>query len=140
MKSIALLIEEDVMLRRSLTTLLETADYRVFSTRYDTAGMAVENLEHIDLIFIGLDSLDQSDKDYLLMLKLQNPGVRLVLLAPVFFYALPFDPFSCGVDAYLVKPCDPQAILRSTRKNGGMRQKVREPYFGIGFMNMHSIN
>ncbi len=119
MKSIVLLIEKDPLLRSSLTTLLEIADYQVVSPQHNKAGMAAENRALLDLIFLDLDTPVQGDKDYLQTLKLKHPGVRLVLFAPVPYASLPFEPFSCGVDAYLEKPCDPQAILYSTHRYAG---------------------
>jgi DNA-binding response OmpR family regulator len=109
-------VDDETSLRVSLSRILANAGYAVQSAgSLSQARELICGGRHFDLVILDLKYPDGLGTELLPLLRCQAPAPRVVFLAATPPETLGFDLTFEGVDAYLEKPCEPEAILATVR-------------------------
>lgn len=106
-------VDDDALMRETLRDILEDAGFQIM-----TAGRVGEALEVVgahafDLMLVDLHLPDGSGTALALEARHKSPGLRVILMTGE--ADLPKEQVS-SVDAYLIKPVEPPALLALLKK------------------------
>lgn len=107
-----LVIDESIVVRSVLETLLERDGFSVLSTRSASVGVQMMQAATVDLVLIELPTTSRHEVDQIAQIRRQFPDVKVVVMSG-FFGAAPPPPSRMRAHACLAKPIQPE-ILRQT--------------------------
>lgn len=107
-----LVIDENIMVRGVLETLLAREGFSVLSTRSVGVGVQMMKAATVDLVLIELPTHSQYEVTQIAELRLQFPDVKVVVMSG-FFGAPPPPATRLRAHACLAKPIQPE-MLRQT--------------------------
>jgi len=108
MKTIAI-VEDSLIVRKLLSTLLRNAGYRVIECATEAEGM---KLGSVDMAILDYLLPDGNGLNVAKALKQKNPSILLVLLTARQEKINPQEVEACGIKFYFQKPVEPAEILQ----------------------------
>ena len=107
-----LVIDEHIMVRSVLETLLEREGFSVLSTRSVGVGLQMMTAATVDLVLIELSTHSHNEVEQIAELRRQFPEVKVVVMSG-FFGASPPPASRLRAHACIAKPIQPE-MLRQT--------------------------
>jgi DNA-binding NtrC family response regulator len=107
-----LVIDESMMVRSVLETLLEREGFSVLSTRSVGVGLQVMKATTVDLVLIEMPTHSRHEIEAIAGLRRQFPDVKVVVMSG-FFGATPPPASRLRAHACIAKPVQPE-VLRQT--------------------------
>jgi len=107
-----LVIDENIMVRSVLETLLEREGFSVLSTRSIGVGLQMMKAATVDLVLIELFTNSRHEIEQIAEIRRQFPDVKIVAMSG-FFGATPPPASRVRAHACIAKPIQPE-ILRQT--------------------------
>ena len=107
-----LVVDENIMVRSVLETLLEREGFSVLSTRSIGIGLQMMKAATVDLVLIELSANSRHEVEQIAEIRRQFPDVKVVVMSG-FFGAAPPPASRMRAHACLAKPIQPD-ILRQT--------------------------
>ena len=107
-----LVIDENIMVRSVLETLLEREGFSVLSTRSVGVGLQMMTAATVDLVLIELSTHSHNEVEQIAELRRQFPEVKVVVMSG-FFGASPPPASRLRAHACIAKPIQPE-MLRQT--------------------------
>ena len=107
-----LVIDENIMVRSVLETLLEREGFSVLSTRSVGVGVQMMKAAAVDLVLIELPTNSRYEIEQVAEIRRQFPDVKVVVMSG-FFGAAPSPATRMCVHACIAKPVQPD-VLRQT--------------------------
>ena len=107
-----LVIDENIMVRSVLETLLEREGFSVLSTRSIGVGLQMMKAATVDLVLIELFTNSREEIEQIAEIRRQFPDVKIVVMSG-FFGATPPPASRVRAHACIAKPIQPE-ILRQT--------------------------
>ena len=105
-----LVIDENIMVRSVLETLLEREGFSVLSTRSVGVGLQMMKAAMVDLVLIELPTQSRHEVEQIAEIRRQFPDVKIVVMSG-FFGATPPPASRLRAHACIAKPIQPE-ILR----------------------------
>lgn len=112
------LIEDDEMLRKSLSFFLKANDYNVkdFNNGLDALNFITENPESIALIITDLNLPFVGGKELVHTCKSKELGMKVIVLTSLSVETTELELFDLGADEFIAKPFSPQVLLKRIQK------------------------
>ena len=112
------LIEDDDMLRKSLTFFLKANNFDVeeFDNGSDALNYITENNTEIKLVVTDLNLPFVSGKQIVHTCKSQNTAIKIIVLTSLSVESSELELFDLGADEFVAKPFSPQVLLRKIQK------------------------
>jgi len=107
-----LVIDENIMVRSVLETLLEREGFSVLSTRSVAVGIQIMEATAVDLVLIEMPTHSRHEVEEVAELRRRFPNVKIVVMSG-FFGAVPPPASRLRAHACLAKPIQPE-MLRQT--------------------------
>jgi DNA-binding NtrC family response regulator len=107
-----LVIDENIMVRSVLETLLEREGFSVLSTRSVSVGVQIMKAAAVDLVLIEMSTNSRHEIEQVAEIRRQFPDVKVVVMSG-FFGAAPPPATRMRAHACIAKPIQPD-ILRQT--------------------------
>jgi DNA-binding NtrC family response regulator len=107
-----LVIDENIMVRSVLETLLEREGFSVLSTRSVSVGLQMMKAATVDLVLIELPTSSRTEIEQIAEIRRECPDAKVVVMSG-FFGATPPPAGRLRAHACLAKPIQPE-ILRQT--------------------------
>jgi DNA-binding NtrC family response regulator len=107
-----LVIDENIMVRSVLETLLEREGFSVLSTRSLGVGLQMMTAATVDLVLIEMPTHSRHQVEQIVELRRQFPDVKVVVMSG-FFGAPPPPASRLRAHACIAKPVQPE-MLRQT--------------------------
>ena len=107
-----LVVDENIMVRSVLETLLEREGYSVLSTRSVDIGLQMMKAATVDLMLIELPTNSKYEIEQIAEIRRLFPDVKVVVMSG-FFGSVPPPASRVGAHACIAKPIQPE-ILRQT--------------------------
>ena len=107
-----LVIDENIMVRSVLETLLEREGFSVLSTRSVGVGLQMMTAATVDLVLIEMPTHSRHEVEQITELRRQFPEVKVVVMSG-FFGATPPPASRLRAHACIAKPIQPE-VLRQT--------------------------
>ena len=107
-----LVIDENIMVRSVLETLLEREGFSVLSTRSVGVGVQMMKAAAVDLVLIELPTNSRYEIEHVAEIRRQFPDVKVVVISGFFGAAPPPATRMCA-HACIAKPVQPD-VLRQT--------------------------
>jgi two-component system copper resistance phosphate regulon response regulator CusR len=119
-----LIVEDDAVLCKRLTTGLSQQGYVVFSARNLVAAQRHLEQQNIELVLLDVGLPDGSGFDFISRLQLEFPGLPVIFLTARSSIADKVKGLDLGAQDYLIKPFDFHELLARIRarlrgRNGG---------------------
>lgn len=113
-KKSILLVDGEESIRRAFSIILEKAGYLVDTAESGQKALEKAQAKRYDVALIDIKLPDMDGTDLLLMLPKNFEMVKIVLTA---FSTVEtgIKASDCGADDFLVKPVDPQELLRTIK-------------------------
>jgi DNA-binding NtrC family response regulator len=107
-----LVVDENIMVRSVLETLLEREGFSVLSTRSMGVGLQMMKAATVDLVLIEMPSSSRDEIEQIVEMRRQFPDVKVVVMSG-FFGAAPPPARRLHAHACIAKPIQPD-LLRQT--------------------------
>ena len=107
-----LVIDENIMVRSVLETLLEREGFSVLSTRSVGVGLQMMKAAAVDLVLIEMPTHSRHEVEQIAELRREFPDVKVVVMSG-FFGATPPPASRLRAHACIAKPVQPE-MLRQT--------------------------
>ena len=107
-----LVIDENIMVRSVLDTLLEREGFSVLSTRSVGVGLQMMKAAAVDLVLIEMPTHSRHEVEQIAELRREFPDVKVVVMSG-FFGATPPPASRLRAHACIAKPVQPE-MLRQT--------------------------
>lgn len=107
-----LVIDEHIMVRRVLETLLEREGFSVLSTRSVRVGFQMMQAAAVDLVLIEMPQLSRHEIEQIAEIRRQFPDVKVVVMSG-FFGATPPSATTLRAHACLAKPVQPENLRQT---------------------------
>jgi len=107
-----LVVDENIMVRSVLETLLEREGFSVLSTRSVGIGLQMMKAATVDLVLIELPTNSKYEIEQVAEIRHQFPDVKIVVMSG-FFGAVPPPASRLRAHACIAKPIQPD-VLRQT--------------------------
>jgi len=111
-----LLIDDDLLVRRSLSRILQSAGYEVATATNGNSGLAIFRSEHPDIVITDIIMPDQDGIGTILQIRQENPAVKIVAISGGGRH-LGTDMLNAarklGADEILAKPFDAEELLQA---------------------------
>jgi CheY-like chemotaxis protein len=122
MMQTVLCVEDDVLCRQLLETILSTSGYRVFEARNASEGVSIVEREKPDVIVVDLGLPLVNGLELISRLKAEFP-------ASTYYIALTADTGkynrerakTAGFDEYLTKPFSPRELVGAVQRSANMQ-------------------
>lgn len=109
-----LVIDEHIMVRNVLETLLEREGFSVLSTRSVGVGLQMMQAATVDLVLIELPTQSRSEVEEIAEIRRHFPDVKVVVMSG-FFGATPPPASRLRAHACLAKPIQPHTLRQTVR-------------------------
>jgi len=106
-----LVVDEEILVRRVLETLLERDGFSVLSTRNVSTALQLMKATAVDLVLVDLTRTERNAQ-HTAQIRHEFPNVKVVVMS-AFFGAHPPSAVRLRADACLAKPIRPE-VLRQT--------------------------
>lgn len=112
------LIEDDEMLRKSLTFFLRGNNFEVeeIDNGADALQYIAENKNEIKLVITDLNLPFISGKQVVHTCKFENPNIKIIVLTSLSVETSELELFDLGADEFVAKPFSPNVLLRRIQK------------------------
>ena len=107
-----LVIDESIMVRSVLETLLEREGFSVLSTRSVGVGLQMMKAATIDLVLIELPTQSRHEVEEIAEIRRQFPDVKVVVMSG-FFGATPPPASRLQAHACIAKPIQPETLRQT---------------------------
>jgi len=104
-----LVIDENIMVRSVLETLLEREGFSVLSTRSVGVGLQMMKAAMVDLVLIELPTQSRHEVEEIAEIRRQFPDVKIVVMSG-FFGATPPPASRLRAHACIAKPIQPETL------------------------------
>jgi DNA-binding NtrC family response regulator len=109
-----LVVDEDIMVRRVLETLIERDGFSVLSTRNAHTALQMMKAATIDLVLMDLPRRDQNNVEHTAGIRHQFPDVKVVVMSG--FFGANTPPASwLRAHACLAKPIRPEILSQTVQ-------------------------
>ena len=109
-----LVIDENIMVRSVLETLLEREGFSVLSTRSVSIGLQMMKAAAVDLVLIEMPTQSWHEVEEIGEVRRQFPDVKVVVMSG-FFGATPPPATRLRAHACLAKPIQPENLRQTVR-------------------------
>lgn len=108
-----LIVEDEEMLRRSLSDYLEDEDFEVFTASSGEEGLSVLEKERADMCIVDMRLPKMDGNDFILAAHLKCPGLRFIIHTGSVSYSVPTKLRKIGItsDQVYHKPVRDMGIL-----------------------------
>ena len=120
-----LLIDDDRVVRETLTRILEAGGYEVVSAADGRSGMLVFRDQRPDLVVTDIVMPGQEGIETIRLMRAERPGARLIAMSG----DVPDETFNIltiaqqlGADAAIRKPVNPRELLALVRRHTGTHE------------------
>ena len=120
-----LIIDDEAVLRQTLTRILQTAGYEVTSAASASEGIAYASSQQFDLIYLDIRMPEMSGLDALKIIRQNSPFSSVVLFTAQPDLTSALQAIRDGATDYLLKPLKPQLILDRTQALLARQEKER---------------
>jgi DNA-binding NtrC family response regulator len=118
-----LVVDDDVGIRKTLETILETEGYIVDTAKDGSEAIEKSDQKLFDLALVDMRLPDMMGTDLLGRLKERTPKMQKIILTGYPSMQNAISSVNQGADGYILKPVDPQVILDTVKKHLQKREE-----------------
>jgi len=111
-----LLVDDEQPIRYALSALLDMWGYESFAVSTGREALDALTSSEFDLILLDVRMPGMSGLEVLKNLRVDNPGITVIMLSAVNDNELMGEAMKLGADDYVIKPCNPEDLSKRLRR------------------------